>query len=120
VNSHYEKEGLYAKYRVFYEPVNVDEHPVPIVDGPVYRDLGGDDEDMDEVQSFVFVLKPDTDHHALVALAAYAASVKYDDPELSRDLMQIIEELLTPGRVLFIPEKGRTIIIQNNVVEEPT
>lgn len=91
-----EPDGLYAKYRVFKEPEDVDEHPVEVQaewrvlneDGWV-RNQGV----LEEVSTFIFPLKPDTDRHARVALAAYAWSVKNEKPELHTDLMSMLEFL---------------------------
>lgn len=84
-----EVDGLYEKYRVFKEP-EAEEHPVGVIatwhDGRFnYR--GPLEEIMD---SFVFVLKPDTDHHARVALAAYAESVSREKPKLANDLRLVL------------------------------
>lgn len=47
--------------------------------------------DMQEVSSFVFVLRPDRDVHARVALAAYIESAKQDYPRLSEELRHVLE-----------------------------
>ncbi len=82
------KDALYEKYRVFREPKNSPEHPAEIVaywvnpnteDGYEYPVLS-------EVREFVFVLKPDTDKHALLALKVYAELVAGDYPKLAEDL----------------------------------
>jgi hypothetical protein len=46
----------------------------------------------EEVHDFIFPLKPDTDHHARVALAAYAASVAEEKPRLAQDLFQVLSD----------------------------
>lgn len=85
-------DGLYEKYRVFKEPDNDYEegHPVPVIGPHFLPDEYGDAIELEEVTTFVFVLKPDTDHHARVALAAYAASCHQDRPQLSDDLMRLL------------------------------
>jgi hypothetical protein len=51
-------------------------------------------EQLEEVtESFVFVLKPDSDHHARVALAAYAESVSLTKPRLGNDLRMVLATL---------------------------
>lgn len=101
-----EEDGLYYKYRVFKEPERDSqgypptEHPVPI-DPPTWRRryLGKDDsnfnllEELEEVTDFIFPLKPDTDHHARVALAAYAASVSEEKPRLAKDLFRVLADM---------------------------
>lgn len=83
-----EQDGLYDKYRVFREPVDAPEHPVDIHAVWMKTKIGPTI--LEEVEGFVFVLKPDTDPHAEVALAAYAMSVKEDKPQLARDLWSVI------------------------------
>lgn len=48
--------------------------------------------DGNEVQAWTFVLKPDTDYHARVALAAYAASCRRDDPDLASFLNEVLSD----------------------------
>lgn len=103
-----EPEGLYEKYRVFREPLRdsqgnpPDEHPVSL-DPPVWLTkvpgvaAPGTDpfqivEPLVEVTAFTFVLKPDSDRHARVAIAAYAWSVRDDDPALAQDLLDMLVE----------------------------
>lgn len=98
-----EPDGLYEKYRVFKEPTRDSqgnepaEHPVSL-DPPLWRTSIPEDEhfvileELGEVQSFTFVLKPDNDPHARVAIAAYAWSVKDEKPALFRDLMEVLSE----------------------------
>ncbi len=38
-----------------------------------------------------FVLRLDTDKHALAAVIAYAESIRDDDPELAEDLLERVE-----------------------------
>lgn len=83
-------DGLYAKYRVFREPDNVLEGDHPVGVDAVYRNEKGIEDFMEEVKEFVFVLKPDSDPHAKVALAAYAQSVSREKPLLSLDLWEVL------------------------------
>lgn len=89
--------GLYDKYRVFREPKEAAYHPVEVKatwHNEEHFDQYSKDAviPLEEVESFVFVLKPDTDPHARVALATYAASVRPTDPQLAADLDQILTE----------------------------
>lgn len=94
--------GLYSKYRVFREPQEDDarnpvtEHPVhlhpPSFDTPTKDPKWMMSTPLEEVEGFVFVLKPDNDPHARVAIAAYAWSVKGEDPALWGDLMNVLAE----------------------------
>ncbi len=90
------KDGLYFKYRVYREPQDALSHPTPMM--VTYNSLegvgAGKSALAEEVPSFVFVLKPDSDHHARVALAAYAKSVALDKPRLHDDLMEILSDFL--------------------------
>lgn len=86
-----EPDGLYEKYRVFKEPEYVDEHPTPI-QARYYHSLSQSITLAKEVQAFVFVLKPDSDPHAVTALAAYAMAIRDDKPQLATDLMRVVEE----------------------------
>lgn len=101
-----EPDGLFEKYRVFKEPRRDSqgnpppEHPVSLDpptwlsvipgegEAPVYQIV----EQLEEVREFVFVLKPGTDQHARVALAAYAWSCRDDSPELFGDLLDILDD----------------------------
>lgn len=83
-----EPDGLYSKYRVIREPENVEEHPVKM--DFMYQDEDGATRFAEEVDDFVFVLKPETDFHARVAIAAYAASVSREKPILARDLLEVM------------------------------
>jgi hypothetical protein len=47
----------------------------------------------EEVKSPAFILKPETDPHALHALKAYAQSVHLDNPVLAADLKAWIERI---------------------------
>jgi len=80
-----DKDQLYPKYLVFH-------HPQALYDFTEAKTIvvGGDAEEEEtflvEVDGFFFVLKPDTDKHARVALAAYAESVADEFPGLAKDL----------------------------------
>lgn len=97
-----EPDELFPKYRVFREPEDdlpedrrppSDEgHPVRMIatyPAPLSR---SGYELAEEVQGFLFVLKPDSDHHARVALSAYAASVAPFKPGLAKDLRDVLSE----------------------------
>jgi len=99
-------DGLYEKYRVFKEPTRDSqgneppEHPVSL-DPPTWLSVMRSAvpttpdfqiiEQLEEVTDFVFVLKPSTDHHARVALAAYAWSCREDSPQLFSDLLDVLD-----------------------------
>jgi hypothetical protein len=86
-----EPDGLYNKYRVFREPENVEEHPTDLE--AIYQDSDGATRFSEEVREFVFVLKPDSDRHARIAIAAYAESVDLEKPQLAEDLREILRVL---------------------------
>ena len=93
-----EKDGLYEKYRVFKEPEEAEQHPTMMT---AYFDYGPEDVRVgmaEEVMDFVFVLKPSTDHHARVALAAYCLSVADEKPQLAEDLWEILGDLKDQAR----------------------
>lgn len=48
------------------------------------------------IDTFVFVLRPDRDYHARVALFAYAASVDGHNPQLASDLFEALQLMETP------------------------
>lgn len=48
------------------------------------------------LDSFIFVLRPDRDYHARVALAAYAESVRVFDGTLADDLQQALSVMDVP------------------------
>ena len=83
-----ETEGIYPKYVVFKHPGFVPEQVI----AHAYEQVMGIGINLRRVEEFVFVLKPRTDPHARVALAAYAESVRYDKPILSSELRQIISD----------------------------
>ena len=88
----------YWKYRVFHEPSAHEDigHPVPIY---ACHQVEPDNEDLEdwatvkEVQGSFFVLRPENDHHARVAMAAYAYSCRKELPHLAADLIGMIESL---------------------------
>jgi hypothetical protein len=90
--------GLYPKYIVYRWPVKPlgiepDIHAVYLSDFSVGPEGPGEVwEEMEQVQVFTFVLKPDTDQHARVAIAAYAESVRPTDPRLAADLDEAMSE----------------------------
>ncbi len=83
-----ETEGIYPKYVVFKHPGFVPEQVI----AHAYEQVMGIGMNLPRVKEFVFVLKPGTDKHARVAIAAYAESVRYDKPVLSQELRQIISD----------------------------
>lgn len=50
-----------------------------------------------QIDTFVFVLRPDRDYHARVALSAYAESVRAFDAELADDLHGVLSLLSVPS-----------------------
>jgi hypothetical protein len=50
--------------------------------------------------SMVFVLRPDHDYHARVALSAYAASVVAYNPQLADDLNQALDLMEVPSSMV--------------------
>ena len=91
-----DRDKFYDKYRLFYEPntETEDGHPVAVVaDYRTGYDMHGGELwlPMTEVEDFFFVLRPKTDHHARVALSAYAASCQETYPQLSNDLFDAFD-----------------------------
>ena len=85
----------YPKYRVFREPIaeTEDGHPVRMVAAFYlgYHDHDGEVwESVEEVESFTFVLKPDSDLHARAAIEAYITSCRGELPQLAEDLAQAL------------------------------
>lgn len=70
-----EPQGLYGKYKIF------------------KADTGK------EITGWAFVLKPEKDYAARVALAAYAEAVRPRDPELARDLRKLLQDLAMEDEV---------------------
>lgn len=97
-----DRDEHYIKYRVFHEPTDemVEDdvgHPVPMkVEHMVSQ---ADDKgfeiwaQMDEIEGVFYVLRPEGDHHARVAMAAYAYSCMEEFPRLASDLLMLIETL---------------------------
>jgi len=87
-----EVKGLYPKYLVFRHP----EEDFPVLRAS-HMHVHGDpplphEHSLELVDDFCFVLKPGSDRHARVGVAAYAQSVMEDDPMLGEELMQIITD----------------------------
>lgn len=89
--------GIYPKFLVFEHPdeevqdVRVTyfhKHRLP--DSPVVTNLH--QHYAPPLDDFVFVLKPISDKHARVALAAYAESVKEEKPNLSNDIREVLDD----------------------------
>lgn len=99
-----EHDRLYDKYRLFYEPNDdtPDGHPVKVMANYfVGLDLPSGDRNgageiwhpLQEAEGFYFVLRPETDEHARVALAAYAQSCLGKFPRLSDDLFDVLDSM---------------------------
>jgi len=89
----YDPDGLLQdKYRVFHAPKYTDGHPADVRASYSAQSPHGlaIDGSLVEVKDFTFVLKPGNDHHARVALAAYAASCAIEKPQLSTDLFVLL------------------------------
>ena len=87
-----EHEGIYPKYLVFKHPDFIPSTVNARAFGPI-TDKSGEShwtEKLAPVEDFVFVLKPDSDHHARVAIAAYAESVSLENPGLAKDLRDVL------------------------------
>lgn len=83
------------KYRVFYGPgshIGVTAYYEGLAVNP--RNPSGNKLYLREVDGFVFVLRPEVDEAALVALAAYATAVRSTKPALASDLMSLVNEWL--------------------------
>ncbi len=87
------KDEHYWKYRVFHEPPDEDDigHPVPIEALYLTDEITDEWSSAKEVEGTFFVLRPEHDHHARVAIAAYAYSVRVELPHLAADLIGMIE-----------------------------
>jgi len=85
------QDKLYEKYRVFKEPdgEGIGGHPVQM-HALWYDGTSQTPHSAEEVTGFAFVLHPSSDHHARVALAAYAASCTETHPQLSEDLFGVL------------------------------
>lgn len=118
-----DKDELYVKYRVFYEPTDsdflVDEvgHPAPME----ARFLQEDKDrfqvwaDAKEVEGPYYVLRPREDHHARVAMAAYAYSCAREYPQLATDLLMIVNS------IIWEEETGNELqMIDESMAEHPS
>ena len=93
------KDEHYWKYRVFHEPSAHEDigHPVPVE--ALYLNVISDEDEVEtwkelkEVEGSFFVLRPEKDHHARVAMAAYAYSCRKELPHLAADIIGMIESL---------------------------
>ena len=95
--------GLYPKYIVYRWPdLGADEPEIMasyLADFQVgVEGMGEVWLEMEQPKGFLFVLKPDTDQHARVALAAYAESVRPSDPRLAEDLDLVLSHELVLGQ----------------------
>jgi hypothetical protein len=86
--------GIYPKYVVFKHPKMPSEEMFAsaIIDWGDEGTGNSDIVDLEPVNDFVFVLKPISDPHARIALAAYAQSVKESKPQLAADIMEILSD----------------------------
>lgn len=97
------EDQFHWKYRVFHEPTDEEfdvaniGHPVPMGEMTylAYEDPNGVQsyQELEEVEGHFFVLRPDSDHHARVAMAAYAFSCRQEFPHLANDLMTILTDI---------------------------
>ena len=90
--------GLYPKYIVYRWPEQAASEE-PDIQASYLADFTVGPDGMGEVwlemeqpSGFLFVLKPDTDQHARVALAAYTESVRPSDPQLAADLDLVLSQ----------------------------
>jgi len=96
-----DRDEHYVKYRVFYEPddehmSNKLGHPVPMrAEFMVEEPYQGMETwaDTSEVEGLFFVLRPENDNYARIAMAAYAYACRQDYPHLAVDIIQMIEGL---------------------------
>ncbi len=88
------EDRLYDKYRVFKEPDDDHTSTHPAVTHTYYEQRGWIEgqlmNELEEVQGFVFVLKPSSDAYALLALKVYAELVDHDFPDLANDLREAL------------------------------
>lgn len=82
--------GIYPKYVVF-------KHPKVEFDHLVAKSIKESDgfsmkqeQYLDQVEDFVFVLKPLKDPAARVAMAAYAEAIYEEKPQLAQDMWEIL------------------------------
>lgn len=90
----WDDELIDDKYRVFYGPG--EHHGVSAFYRKVVspRNPMGTTFQLREVEGFVFVLRPEVDPAARVAIAAYAAAVAPIKPQLAEDLLALLPEWL--------------------------
>jgi len=97
-----ERDEHYDKYRVFYEPPDgaIEEdvgHPVPVkTEFMVTSDDGHGLEiwaELEEAEGMFFVLRPENDIYARIAMATYAYACRQEFPHLAADLIVMIESL---------------------------
>jgi hypothetical protein len=92
-----DRDEHYVKYRVFHEPpANVDVgHPVPINAEFLVEPANASGietwETLDEIEGTFFVLRPENDNYARIAMAAYAYACRQEFPHLAVDIIQMIE-----------------------------
>lgn len=92
-----DKDEHYVKYRVFHEPDVLPSierkygHPVPVEANYLFSEDSNFQtwEDLEEVEGTFFVLRPEGDEYARIALAAYAYSCRKEFPHLAADLIQM-------------------------------
>lgn len=89
------KDEHYWKYRVFHEPSASEGigHPVPMEALFLSDETTDEYTEASEVKGAFFVLRPEHDHHARVAMAAYAYSCRKELPHLAADIIGMIEAL---------------------------
>lgn len=80
-------QGIYPKYVVFRHPGD----DATFTAYAFYPDTATTIP-LQEVDDFLFVLKPISDPHARVALAAYAQSVSATRPQLARDIWEVLSD----------------------------
>lgn len=81
-------QGMYPKYVVFKYP----HWDAEVIEARASTGYDGTVEWLELVDDFFFVLKPISDKHARVALAAYAESVKDEKPQLAADIMEVLSD----------------------------
>lgn len=106
-----ENDGLYDKYRVIKtedldrlaklaedisQPPHIVDYAVETVKWVEAVAISGTTTGGADGTQFVFVLRPDKDYHAWVALQTYAASVFAHNSELSEDILQAIGLMNVP------------------------
>lgn len=107
-----EKDGLYDKYRVIKtddldqlaklaeQSGQIGKYAAETVKWVEMVSISGMNDQGIDGSQFVFVLRPDKDYHALVALNCYAASVAGYNKELSEDIFQAIDLMEAPTNMV--------------------